>query len=66
MKRNALSFKGTVRHWHLFPLIWEFVGNRVGPIHRPNNNNDNSYNIYRALSTDVSKRYNQIDKTDGF
>ena len=30
------------------------------------NNNNNNYNIYRALNTDVSKRYNQIDKPDGF
>ena len=29
-------------------------------------NNNNSYNIYRALNTTVSKRYNQIDKIDGF
>ena len=30
------------------------------------NNNNNNYNIYRALNTDVSKRYNQIDKQIGF
>ena len=31
-----------------------------------NCNNNNNYNICRALNTDVSKRFNQIDRTDGF
>ena len=28
--------------------------------------NNNNYSIYEALNLYVSKRYNQIDKTDGF
>ena len=28
--------------------------------------NNINYNIYRALNMDVCKRYNQIERTDGF